>query len=290
MVICGLWEPAHIDYTRFSLSSFVATQLFLSGREVIMPRRPLSVRTVPDAEATRVGIRRERWHAEAEKFLDPSVMSLFSRRGASDGTPVTNPLSEQTMLISEATPVDNADADELIKQVRWCLVGFVWKVCGGHTGMVLQLTALPTVTELRSEAAMLASEAEKASLQAQHRMREHGWMHPRVRRAPVPTRPPVPQCLSCSKSWMNMAKERSRSIRSGAGGAIHRHTCCIHLALATTRWQVAIYCKAHGVSESSDEGGALMLFRQYDADGNRRLNKEEFFEFYKGRAYGGSMG
>ena len=79
-----------------------------------------------------MGIRRERWHAEAEKFLDPSVMLLFSRRGANDGTPVTNPLSEQTMLISEATPVDNADADEFIKQVRWCLVGFVKGVWWSH--------------------------------------------------------------------------------------------------------------------------------------------------------------
>ena len=124
---------ADIDYIRCSLW-LVATQRFLSRNDVILPRRPLSVRRVPDSEAARLAIRRQRWKAEAEHILDPAVLSLFSRRGADDGTPVTNPLSEESQLMSGATPVDNDDAEELLQQVRWCLVGMVLKVCGAHTG------------------------------------------------------------------------------------------------------------------------------------------------------------
>ena len=35
-------------------------------------------------------------------------------------------------------------------------------------------SAVRTATDVRSEAVMLASQAEKASLEAQHKMREHG--------------------------------------------------------------------------------------------------------------------
>ena len=51
--------------------------------------------------------------------------------------------------------------------------------------------------------------------------------------------------------------------------------------------QVTAYCQAHGVSDSSEEGSALRIFRKYDTDGNSKLNQDEFFEFYKGRACGG---